>query len=148
MSRHSRGFTLYEMVLVLTITAGLAILLARPVVDTRSALNDRTFWLAWGQLWRTARQDAISHHRSLTVTIDANQRQIRVTVAKPTPRLLQSLPIPRQLRPPQSKIHCVITPRGWSESRTIAWWSVGRRCWWYQSFPIGGGMFHVRQITT
>jgi len=62
----SRGFTLYEMLIVLVIVSGLTVLVTFQGQRHQRLLAERAFWPSWQRMWTAGRQ-AASHRREVVV---------------------------------------------------------------------------------
>lgn len=148
MSRRSRGFTLYEMVLVLGVTAGLGFLLARPAAVSRASLAERAFWPAWQRLWRTARQLAISQHHETVLVVVPEARRVELWAPQPW-RCRQTIPIPRSLQwlDGPTKTDFRFNAQGWGQARTVHWRSTATGHHWQQAVQLGGSLVNVYETT-
>ena len=140
-----RGFTLYEVLLVLVLTAGLLLLLAKPATVARASLAERAFWPAWQRLWQAGRQVAMREHRPLEVTIADQTGHVELWTTTRMRRRLRAIPIPPGIhRVTSSAETWQITPTGWAPAQTIEWRSTATNRWWYQRFQLGGSLFYVQ----
>lgn len=146
MSRSDRsGFTLYETLLVLVLSTGLAVMLAQPAHQVRPAASERYFWSAYQGYWRSARQTAIDRQTIIGLRINDQQHQLELWLPQPQNRLLSTLPIPRSLVLERRHSTALFTfhPDGWTDAHRVYWYSTQNQRWWVQIVQIGGNVFDV-----
>lgn len=138
-----RGFTLYETLLVLGITASLGLLLLRPGVTAQRVTNERTFWPAWQRLWTAARQTAIKTHRPVTIAIRPEQRLVVVYQYAQGQHDLERLRIPPRLTLVTSRRLLFLTAKGAANPAKLIWYSQTTQQWWHQNIGMKGVVMNV-----
>lgn len=144
--QRSRGFTLYETLLVLILTTGLLILMATPRAASQKVLAERAFWPTWQRFWTASCQLAVRRHEPLYVEIDtAHHRAFvrQLTQFHPRPKVFMRLPIPASLHVESDKWAQAITRHGWAAALTLEWYSRRTHLWWYQTFQLKGALIYV-----
>ncbi|GEO74215.1 hypothetical protein LNA02_09130 [Levilactobacillus namurensis] len=149
MVRRRSGFTVYEMVLVLIVVAGMLTLLARPARVTQAVYAERAFWPAFQRFWQSSRQTAMRKHRQVQIKVVSDQRQLQLWTYPPNERIIQRLPLPGSLRLEAGQGDSFLFyPSGYVRARTVIWRSRETQRWWHQAIQLGGRVFEVTETTT
>ncbi|QMU07873.1 hypothetical protein [Levilactobacillus suantsaii] len=142
---------MYEVLLVLMMTTGLAVVVARPTTSAPKLVAERAFWPAYQRLWTATRQLAVRRRARYVVHIDSDHHQVEVLTTTTPARQVSRLPIPRSLTLADERApiwDLKIYESGWAQGTTVEWYSQANHRWWYQAFQLRGAMIHVTSETT
>jgi len=143
----SRGFTLYEMLIVLVIVSGLTVLVTFQGQRHQRLLAERAFWPSWQRMWTAGRQTAIHRQEVVGIRVNTAQHLITLSTVKGH-QVLGRLRIPPTLQLCDPDTAWTIRPSGASTALRMEWYSTASHNWIYQTFQLGGAIFYVETTAT